>query len=1017
MDESACVIHYKNITFSDKLTPVSQKSFASLYECKAIRQKLGGDNRHDDQCKKLPDSWDEGLKIYYHRECYQKFVYARTLLKRKASEDVKAENVRVKSLRRRDDNRGVGEEEHVANPRGLFPQICMICKKEGRIQVNRKRDGLSKILTKSAEHTLKEAALLRNDQEMLTAITDIDLIAKEFQKHSSCYKDYTRVVSKIDTASDSCNKEGTAGNFGAVCSLVEENVLEDLQCVSIDTLLTSYGLGVGDRQRRLSLKERLKGKYHDKLVFVSPEYHSPQVVFSKECMETQSMTKTLEFSDEYVVKKAAVKIRHAILEIIKDAAPLPWPPTVDSLQSEERRPPSLLKFFFKTLFSSDSHHPIGERIERIVMSLSDDISMSLNLPLHPADEGSKVSTIFWWDNFDRNIETSSGSGSIHNTPGIVFQEASEACIKRSNEVSIPMSKRRSLPAMPAEEVSNFRINPKTEPPKLASNETSSSGDISEGIAPKLLTTWKLARYLNSEDQNTPRFVGWVINHFKKNESQPTTMTYMPPIETPITDYATFVKITDVIDLMDHPEVQAFTKKYTDLKADSLNGGVTKFAAKPQTITKWVLSRPFQSTFVEALREISGTDSNISNPRKCLRPSEILKTNKVVQKIQDALTNQFINPFDEQLDNGKLYNIVSGCPTNDEISESLLSLEKQGEEMMTEFVTRFTESTQRENGEKDKFFSPIKKNKIKTFQDGAVKKTVKRGNKIKEVAFQRDVLGLLVANSNKKNAGIDLDAVLCYPLAPVSIPLSTPDGSIRKTVKSKLYSAAMSDLEELTYDDFSDVADKKYYFLDLAAAIRTIVGNAGTIRDLAAKVMATIPQQYVNVYVACDTYLENSIKSRERAARGAGERYVLRTPDMKVPADFVTFLKNGDNKKMLFNLIQQSIEDDRHNLNDRVIYFSNATQCSKISKDDARPFPESRAFVTSFTKGFITAHFSPSIDPIDMDRLTNSTQTEVCPAEQQRDYEKEVLVDHQFLKLLAMAELSFPEVIGTCLSIK
>ncbi len=150
---------------------------------------------------------------------------------------------------------------------------------------------------------------------------------------------------------------------------------------------------------------------------------------------------------------------------------------------------------------------------------------------------------------------------------------------------------------------------------------------------------------------------------------------------------------------------------------------------------------------------------------------------------------------------------------------------------------------------------------------------------------------------------------------------------------------MSDLEDLTYDDFSDVANKKYFFLDLDAAIRTVVGNTGTIRDLPVKVMATIPQQYVNVYIACDTYLESSIKSRERAARGAGERYVLRTPDMKVPADFVTFLRNGDNKRMLFDLIQQSIKDDRHTLNDRVIYFSNAAQCTRISKDEARPFPE------------------------------------------------------------------------------
>ena len=109
------------------------------------------------------------------------------------------------------------------------------------------------------------------------------------------------------------------------------------------------------------------------------------------------------------------------------------------------------------------------------------------------------------------------------------------------------------------------------------------------------------------------------------------------------------------------------------------------------------------------------------------------------------------------------------------------------------------------------------------------------------------------------AGIDLDAVLCYPLAPVSVPLSTSDGSLRKTVKSKLYDAAMSDLEELTYDDLPDETDMNCYFLDLAAAVRTVVGNIGTIRDLAARVMTTIPQQYVYIYIACDAYLKTALK--------------------------------------------------------------------------------------------------------------------------------------------------------------
>ena len=49
--------------------------------------------------------------------------------------------------------------------------------------------------------------------------------------------------------------------------------------------------------------------------------------------------------------------------------------------------------------------------------------------------------------------------------------------------------------------------------------------------------------------------------------------------------------------------------------------------------------------------------------------------------------------------------------------------------------------------------------------------------------QRDILGKVVALSSKHKAAVDLNSVLDYPLAPVCFPLSTPDGAIRKTVKS------------------------------------------------------------------------------------------------------------------------------------------------------------------------------------------------------------------------------------------
>ena len=44
--------------------------------------------------------------------------------------------------------------------------------------------------------------------------------------------------------------------------------------------------------------------------------------------------------------------------------------------------------------------------------------------------------------------------------------------------------------------------------------------------------------------------------------------------------------------------------------------------------------------------------------------------------------------------------------------------------------------------------------------------------------------------------------------------------------------------------------------------------------------------------------------------------------MKVPHDFAGFLRNNSNKEMLFDLIQQSNEEDRASLEDRTAYFSN-----------------------------------------------------------------------------------------------
>ena len=204
MDYCSCTIHYDFLSTSDKLTSLSEVSFQTLTECKKIRESLGGENHHEEQCKGIPTVLNEE-PLFYHRECHQKFTYARTLLKRK----LENENEVTKSNKR--PSRASSSTGAACSKVDIFPKQCMICSKE-RTKVRGKFQFPTKILTKSAEETLKNAANLRNDKKMITAVTGIDLIAKEFSKHQTCYVNYTRIARQTKKNSASSERDIT-GDF------------------------------------------------------------------------------------------------------------------------------------------------------------------------------------------------------------------------------------------------------------------------------------------------------------------------------------------------------------------------------------------------------------------------------------------------------------------------------------------------------------------------------------------------------------------------------------------------------------------------------------------------------------------------------------------------------------------------------------------------------------------------------------------------------------------------------------
>ena len=172
MTDQTCCIHYKNMKYTGHLIRTSQTTLDTLIENKNICVSLGGENHHPEQCCGIPDSKKQHSELFYQWGCYQKFTYAKALLKRKCQRRRTGMSSKRQRLIR---NKSLDPNE--IRPRGLFPSICMICKKKS-IKITNKRQPLTNVITKTAEMTLKAAAQVRDNKDMIASVHETDLIAK-----------------------------------------------------------------------------------------------------------------------------------------------------------------------------------------------------------------------------------------------------------------------------------------------------------------------------------------------------------------------------------------------------------------------------------------------------------------------------------------------------------------------------------------------------------------------------------------------------------------------------------------------------------------------------------------------------------------------------------------------------------------------------------------------------------------------------------------------------------------------
>ena len=205
-----------------------------------------------------------------------------------------------------------------------------------------------------------------------------------------------------------------------------------------------------------------------------------------------------------MIKDAAKFLRNDILDFCAKLLPLSWPPRLEELLCEERLPPTVL--FLNTLLKSPKH-AVTDRIRRLINSFSADFVYGVSggkvltgkhflfvhglhaitrnkeivkianrlghcvtydnlldiqsahaqkavklmndnhisvLPLQQKSDEDSVLTVFWADNFDKNVDKEVGGGAINMTTIMAFQENSDGAVSADRKISVPKNRTRKV---------------------------------------------------------------------------------------------------------------------------------------------------------------------------------------------------------------------------------------------------------------------------------------------------------------------------------------------------------------------------------------------------------------------------------------------------------------------------------------------------------------------------------------------------------------------------------------------
>ena len=364
-----------------------------------------------------------------------------------------------------------------------------------------------------------------------------------------------------------------------------------------------------------------------------------------------------------------------------------------------------------------------------------------------------------------------------------------------------------------------------------------------------------------------------------------------------------------------------TTEETVNKDTQTSGGTRGFSLKPGTVARYYLTAEHRASALRELRHQISLQSSGKVSHADLGKSRIKKDESDVSSLVDLLENNWTNPFGR--DPSDLVSISTGAVPTPEVSSSLLTARKQGEEAYTVF-----QEQRLQKGEG--FHDTIKKLKLKTFSD--MKKKTANGP-TKEIVLKADrrLFGnmVLIAQSRK----LEMRDVLCHPLGPLPWALANPDGTMKKTNK-----AVLSKHLETKVLPVEEVPHQSATIIDAMGLIQKLHGENRTFNELSDHIFAQMIHSSggsERIDVVFDVYQDQSIKAAERANRRSEDGVAFKQimPGHKIQ-NWRRLLACTESKNKLTSFLAENWKDQqkREKLGNRVMFVTCGDLCLKLTHD-------------------------------------------------------------------------------------